>query len=163
MPQLDTAVFAPQIVWLAITFIALYLVLSLVALPRIGEVLEIRQGRIADDLESAESLKVEAETAMADYESALAEAREKAHTLVLESAEKLNARAAVQRRNLGKKLAQEGRAAEAEIAAAKKAAIRNVRAVAGDAARAAVERLIGVTVDDRTLRHALASAQRESG
>ncbi|MFQ5983981.1 MAG: F0F1 ATP synthase subunit B' [Alphaproteobacteria bacterium] len=163
MPQLDTATFAPQIVWLAITFIALYVVLAVVVLPRIGDVLAIRQDKIAHDLESAESLKADAETAMAAYESTLAEARDKAHGLLTEAAEKLNAEAAARRQDLGAKLAEEGRAAEAEIATVQKAASKNVRAIAGETARAAVKLLIGVAVDDKTLKRALRAAKRESG
>ena len=39
----------------------LYLIMSRLVLPRIGEVLEERSERIADDLDKAESLKKEAE------------------------------------------------------------------------------------------------------
>ncbi|MDA0676265.1 MAG: F0F1 ATP synthase subunit B', partial [Proteobacteria bacterium] len=55
MPQLATGDFVPQLVWLAITFIALYVVMWRVALPRIVDVLEERQRRIDDDLLMAES------------------------------------------------------------------------------------------------------------
>ena len=80
MPQLDLATFTPQLVWLGITFILLYLVMWRVALPRIGEVLEERQNRIQHDLDEAGRLKGEAEQALADFETSLSEARSKAHT-----------------------------------------------------------------------------------
>lgn len=79
MPQLDPEFFGPQLVWLTITFVALYLVLSKLVLPRIGDVLEARQGRIADDLDEAERLRKDSETVLAEYEAALTEAREQAH------------------------------------------------------------------------------------
>ena len=61
MPQLDPASFAPQLVWLAISFIILYVLLSIYALPKLGNILEARKNRIADDLEKAAHMRDEAE------------------------------------------------------------------------------------------------------
>ena len=74
MPQLDTTTFVPQLVWLAITFVALYLILGRRLLPRIGEILESRQDKIAHDLAGAESAGKEAKDALAAYEAGLAKA-----------------------------------------------------------------------------------------
>ena len=48
MPQLDVNTYLPQVVWLVITFTALFLVMWRLAVPRIADVLEARQKRIAD-------------------------------------------------------------------------------------------------------------------
>jgi len=45
-PQLDYHSFAPQLVWLAIAFLALYLVMSRLAVPAISDTLEKRQAKI---------------------------------------------------------------------------------------------------------------------
>ena len=81
-PPLDHTTFVPQLVWLAISFGLLYLLLSRVALPRVGEVIEERADRIRRDLDQAEKLKVETEGALAAYEQALTEARSKAGGII---------------------------------------------------------------------------------
>ena len=77
LPQLDADTYPTQIFWLVVTFVILYLIMSKVALPRIAEVLEERQERIADDIETAERLRAEvAPTGRID--PALLEARQAA-------------------------------------------------------------------------------------
>src|SRR3974390_416110 len=76
-PPFQTETFAPQLIWLAITFVTLYVMLSRVVLPRIAGVIEGRQARIRRDLEQAERLKTETDQAIASYEAALADARAK--------------------------------------------------------------------------------------
>ena len=97
MPQLETGDYGPQLVWLAITFIALYLVMSRIALPRVASVVDNRRDRIANDLDTAARLRQETDEVIAAYEQELAEARNKAHRIAAETREKLNAEFAEER------------------------------------------------------------------
>jgi F-type H+-transporting ATPase subunit b len=85
MPQLDFASFPNQIFWLVVTLVAIYWVLSRIALPRIGSVLADRQGAITSDLTAAEELKLKAREAEAAYERALVEARSEAQKIVAQA------------------------------------------------------------------------------
>lgn len=78
MPQLDFATFPNQIFWLLVTLVALYLVLTRLALPRIGGVLADRRGTITNDIAAAEELKFRAREAEKVYQKALADARAEA-------------------------------------------------------------------------------------
>ncbi|HEU0017490.1 MAG TPA: hypothetical protein VFQ31_03905 [Methyloceanibacter sp.] len=89
MPQLNPLDWAPQIIWLVITFSILYLLMKRVALPRIGSVIEARHARIAGDIEAADKLRRETQEAIAAYEQALAEAKARAHSIAQEANNKL--------------------------------------------------------------------------
>ena len=106
MPQLDLSVFPTQVFWLVLTFVALYLILAKVALPRVTEVRESRQVRIESDLEKAEVLKTDAEAALADYEKTIAEATAKAQESVRDAARKMSKDAEKQRDALAAKVAR---------------------------------------------------------
>ena len=75
MPQFDISTFPTQLIWLAIAFVLLYVLMARVALPRIGQVLEERQEKIDDNLDSAEQLRAETEVDSEAYETALVQAR----------------------------------------------------------------------------------------
>src|ERR1044071_9502619 len=123
MPQLNPLDWGPQLVWLLITFGALYLLMVYVALPRIGGVIEKRAAHISDDLAEADRLRRKTEEAIAAYEQALAAAKQKAHALVAKGRAKLKEETAKDRAMLEADLAKKSAEAEARIEAAKKSAI----------------------------------------
>ncbi len=161
MPQLDFTTFAPQLVWLAITFVVLYLLMAKGALPRIAEVLEERQDRIADDLEQAQKLRGEADQAIRAYEEALVEARERAHSMGLQARDAAQAAADKRSAEHEEKAQRTMAEAEARIVAARAEAMGNVREVASEAARAATAKLIGVEIDGPAALHAVDGALKE--
>ena len=163
MPQLDVSSFPTQLVWLAITFIALYVLMAKVALPQVGAIVAARQGRIEGDLAQAERMKAEAETVIAAYERALAEARQQAQYTLKEATDRLNAEAAEQQRRVVERLAAETAQAEKRIAEAKSAALRGVREVALDVTMAAAAKLTGSKIDSGRAGAAIDAALRERG
>jgi len=142
-PPFDKGTFASQLLWLAIFFIALYLIASKLALPRVGSVIAARRKRISDDLGEAARMKDAADAAIAAYEKGLAEARARAQAMAAATRDKLNAEAEVQRKALEATLHGKLAVAEETIAAAKTAAMANVRSIAEEAAIAIVARLTG--------------------
>ena len=85
MPQLDFSTWPNQIFWLLVTLVVIYLVLSRVALPRIGAVLADRKSTITNDLAAAEELKQKAVAAERAYNEALANARTEAAKIVAQA------------------------------------------------------------------------------
>jgi len=142
-PPFQKETFASQIVWLVITFVVLYLVVSRIAVPRIGGIIEQRGKRIESDFAEAQRDKEESEAALLAYEKALADARARAQAIGNEIRDKVNAEADEKRKALEARLNAQLAEAEKAIAATKTAAMMNVRGIAVDAASAIVERLVG--------------------
>jgi F-type H+-transporting ATPase subunit b len=161
-PPFNSETFASQLVWLAIFFIALYAIISRVAIPRIGGIVVARQDRIAGDLAAADSLKQQSDAALAGYEKALADARGRAQELANATRDRLNAEAEKTRHALEAELNTKLAKAEEAIAATKTAAMANVQAIAVDAAGAIVERLIGSRPNAAAVQSAVAGALKRS-
>src|ERR1700746_1372868 len=125
-PPFDASTFASQLVSLVIAFVALYLIVSRIALPRVGAVIDARQNRIDGDLAEAQKLKDASDAALKAYEADLAAARSKAQAIGAETREKLNAASEAERRSLEDKLAAKLADAEKTIAATRAAAMSNV-------------------------------------
>jgi F-type H+-transporting ATPase subunit b len=161
MPQLDFSTFAPQVIWLAIIFVVLYVLMNGWGLPRVRAALEARRQRIEGDVAKAAQMKNEAEAVIAAYERALAEARAQAQATVRDTIERLNAAAAERQRALAQALAAETTAAERRIAAAKQEAMAGLREVAVEAARAAALKIAGTELDPARARAAVDAVLRE--
>ena len=142
-PPFQTDTFASQLVSLVITFVALYLLIARVAIPRIGGIIDERATRIEGDFAEAQRMKEDSEAALAAYEKSLADARNRAQAIGAEIRDKLHAEAEENRKATEARLNAQLAEAEKQIAATKSAAMTNVRGIAVDAAAAIVERLIG--------------------
>jgi F-type H+-transporting ATPase subunit b len=154
-PPFQKDTFASQLVSLLIAFAALYLIVSRIALPRVGSLLDERQDAIEGDLVAAQKLKDESDAALKAYESELAAARARAHAIGTETREKLNAAAEAERKTLEDRLAIRLAEAEKTIAATRETAMRNVRGIAAEAAAAIVQRLTGLAPDGKAVDSAV--------
>jgi F-type H+-transporting ATPase subunit b len=160
-PPLDAGTFAPQLVWLALTFGLLYVLLKRTVLPRVGEVIEERADRIKRDLAQAEKLKGDTEQALANYEKALADARAQATAIAKDMRDRLTAEVDKERARVEAEIAAKVAEAEKRIADTKSRALAGVGDIAADVAGAIVARLIGREVSRDEVQRALVQRAAE--
>jgi F-type H+-transporting ATPase subunit b len=154
-PPFEKSTFASQLVSILIAFVALYLIVSRIALPRVGSLLDERQNAIDGDLAAAQKLKDDSDSALKAYETELAAARSRAQAIGTRTREKLNADSEAERKTLEQRLAVKLADAEKTIASTREAAMSNVRGIAADAAAAIVQRLTGVLPDGNAVNRAV--------
>jgi F-type H+-transporting ATPase subunit b len=157
-PPFDAQTFASQLFWLALIFIALYVVMSRIALPHVGSILERRRNHVEGDLAEAQRMKGESDAAIAAYERALADARGRAQALANETRERAAADAAARRKQIDTKLNSRIADAEKTIATTRSSAMANVSSIAAEAASAIVERLTGIAPVQREVSDAVGGA-----
>ena len=158
-PPFDTSTYASQLFWLVITFGFFYWFISRVASPRIGEILETRQDRIAGDLDMARDLQRQAEEAQVAYEQELAQARSTAGDIGQKARDKAKAEAEAQRRKIEAELGTRLDEAERHIGAIREKAMAELGAIAGETTGEVVERLVGVKVTRAELSRAVENAR----
>ena len=76
MPQFNPADWLSQIAWLGAIFAFLYFAVVRPTLPKVGRVIDEREGRVAGDLDAAEAAKGKADAIRAQYDDGMAAARE---------------------------------------------------------------------------------------
>jgi F-type H+-transporting ATPase subunit b len=159
MPQLDFSTWGNQIFWLVLALIAIYMILSRVALPRIGAVLAERSGTITNDIAAAEHLKSKALAAEQAYDKALADARTEAGVIVAKAKAEIKADldVAIAKADgeIAKKSAQSAKAID-EIRAS---SLENVKIVANDTAKEIIAAL-GGKADAKTVTAAVTARMK---
>ena len=96
MPQFNPEFFLSQVFWLVITFSFLLIFLWRVALPRISSVLEKRESKINDDIQTAKKLQTEAEGIQIKIDQQLLAAREQVANLIKETTKNLQSNVSTQ-------------------------------------------------------------------
>jgi F-type H+-transporting ATPase subunit b len=154
LPQLDFSTFPNQIFWLVVTLVAIYLVLSKIALPRIASVLAERQGTITNDIAAAEELKHKAAEAEEAYEKALADARAEAGRIAAETKAEVQAEVDAAMQKADAEIAARTAESEAHISEIRAGAEAAIREVANDTAKEVVSAL-GIDVDPAAVEAAV--------
>jgi F-type H+-transporting ATPase subunit b len=159
-PPFEGQHFPSQLLWLTLTFILLYVLMSRVALPRIGAILAERRRRIAEDLAAAQRFKEQSEAANAAYQKSLADARARAQAIANKTRQRQAAEAEATNKRLEAQLHEKLAAAEQSIAATRTAAMGNVGSIAAETAAAIVERLIGTAPAERDVAAAVGEVSK---
>ncbi|MDG1767913.1 MAG: F0F1 ATP synthase subunit B' [Yoonia sp.] len=159
MPQLCADWMGNQVAWLVVSLIVIYLLLSRVALPRIGAVLAERSGTITNDIAAAEELKQKAVEAEAAYEKALADARVQAAAIVADAKAEIQADLDVELAKADAQIAAKASESEKAIAEIRDGAVKSVTDVAKDTAKELVKAL-GGTADAKTINAAIAARMK---
>ena len=158
MPQLDFSTFPNQIFWLVVTLVVMYLILSRVAIPRIGTVLAERSGAITNDIAAAEELKQKAAQAEEAYEKALADARAEAAKIV----EKTNAEMRAELAEADAKIDAQQKESQERIAEIEANALETVQTVARETAQELLAEL-DVKADADTVKAAVDDNLNQKG
>lgn len=159
MPQLDFSSFPNQIFWLAVTLVVIYLILSRVALPRIGGILAERTGTITNDLAAAEDLKAKALEAEEAYNKALAEARTEAQRIAAEARAEIQADLDDAIAKADAEITAKAAESEKAIAEIRAGALESIQAVAKDTAAEIVSAL-GFQSDETAVAGAVESRMK---
>ncbi len=160
MPQLDTSTWPTQLIWLAITFCALYYIISRVVIPRTGGVIARRKAQIEGDLASAQALKRDTDKAIETYEAQLAEARAKATQISQDNRNRLNSEIDGERAKLDAALGVRIGEAEKTVQAARTRALADIGEVAADIAASIVSELTGTRVTKAMAAEAVSKAAK---
>ena len=162
MPQLDFTTFPNQIFWLLVAMVALYLILSRVALPQIGAVLADRRGTITNDIAAAEEAKQKAAAAEEAYHQALANARAEAGRIVEQARAEIQQELDVQLAKAEAEIAARSAESEARIRAIRESAMDMVAEVAKDTTREVLG-VFDVKADARTVNAAVTARLKQEG
>lgn len=157
LPQLDFDTWPSQIIWTAVALLALYKLLTTIALPRISGILETRADTIADDLDRAEMLEQKAREASTAYDKALADARASAQKIAGETRAEIQAKVDEAMAKADAEISAKTAESEKRIGEIQAEAAENVKAVARYVAAALVEKLAPGVADADTVAAAVNS------
>ena len=154
MPQLCADWIPNQIFWLILCLIAIYFVMSRIALPRIGAVLAERSGTITNDIAAAEELKQKAVEAEEAYNKALADARAEASKIVADAKAEIQSQLDAELAKADEQIMAKTAESEAAIAEIRAGAEKSVTDVAKDTAKEIIAAL-GGKADAKTVTAAV--------
>jgi len=157
MPQLDFATFPNQIFWLVVSIVVLYFIVSKVALPRIGSVIEDRHNAVSKDIEQAADFKRKAEEAEAAYKAALTEARSQAMRIAGEAKAEIKADVDAAIAKADAEIAAKSAESAVRIDEIRASALKSIEEVAGTAAIDIVAAIMPSATDDKALKAAVAA------
>ncbi len=140
-PPFDPTYYPSQLFWLAITFGALYFILSRMILPKLGANLERRSDAVADDLDEAARLNEQAEDAQKTLEKNLAEARAAARAKSLLAEQTVSEEIAIETQKVDRQIDEKLKTAETRITVVRSEAMDHVQSIATDTTKNIIAKL----------------------
>lgn len=117
-----------EMIWAVVLFLIFASILGFVVWPKVLGALQAREQKLEGDLVGAETARKEAEAALTEYKTKIAEAQKEAQAVVEEARKSAELAAAKIKADTESEIAKMKERAEAEIAAAKDQALGEVYA-----------------------------------
>ena len=151
MPQLNPEFWISQIVWLVITFGALYVILSKVILPKISNNLESRRSQILENIEIAEKQREESEEKLKEFDKIILNSKLEAKNLFNEARKKVLNEIDKKRSEMEKNLEEEISSAEKEIQSLNNNSKENIKKIATETSLSLIQQLIGEEINKESI------------
>ncbi len=159
MPQLDPEFFVSQLFWLVVTFSFLLLFLWKVSLPRIGSVLEKRENKINNDIETAKQLQIEAEKIKDQIDQKLYDSKEKNISLIKNSTVNLQNKASEELSKLDNELNKKIEKSAKVIENNKKESLKQIHKQIHEITKLTLSKLSSVQINDQEIQESVANAR----
>lgn len=154
-PQLKTDTYASQVFWLLVSFFILFGLMSKIALPKVGDVLERRKTQKSDDLGQAEKATQEAMKLKKTYEASLAKAQGKAQETLRNAENAIKQSVAEKETLFGEQSRKRLQMTEQKITKAKNDALESLADISADIAADIIHKIAGLTVNKSDAKKAI--------
>jgi F-type H+-transporting ATPase subunit b len=161
-PQLNAKTYPSQVFWLFCAFVTLYVLMSKIALPRVGEVLDARRTHKESDLKRAQQMQEEATKVKTAYEAAIAKAQAEAAEAQAAAEQEVSEKIAAEVAKFAEAARKRVATAEQAIARAKDEAVSSLADISADVAMDMANKVAGVQVGKAEARSAVAKVMKEA-
>ena len=158
MPQLNPEFFVSQLFWLVVTFSFLLFFLWKVSLPRIGSVLEKRENKINNDIETAKQLQIEAEKIQDQIEQKLHDSKEQNFSLIKNSTVNLQNKTSEELLKLDNELNKTIEKSATVIENNKKESLKQIHEQIHEITKLTLSKLSSVQINDQEIKESVANA-----
>ena len=162
MPQLNPEFFISQLFWLVITFSFLIVFLWKISLPRINTVLERRENKINDDIESSKKLQTEAEKIQLDITKQLTNSKEEVDKLIKESLISLQKKTDEELTNIDKKLENKIDESSKIILNNKNNAVNQINEQIFEITKLTLSKITSIKITDQEIKNSVSKTKLEN-
>jgi len=162
MPQLNPEFFISQLFWLVITFSFLIIFLWKISLPRINTVLERRENKINDDIESSKKLQTEAEKIQLDITKQLTNSKEEVDKLIKKSLISLQKKTDEELTNIDKKLENKIDESSKIILNNKNDAVNQINEQIFEITKLTLSKITSIKITDQEIKNSVSKTKLEN-
>jgi len=161
MPQLNPEFFISQLFWLFLTFLFLLIFLWKISLPRISSVLEKREKKINEDINSAKKLQAEAEEIQKDIDSQLRKAKEDNDDLIKQASLKFQDNISKELEELDKNLNKKLEESSSLIEKNKTDSLQKIDDQIFDITKLALIKVANIKVDNNEINKVVSNTKQQ--
>ena len=161
MPQLNPEFFLSQVFWLVICFSFLLVFLWKISLPRISTVLEKREKKINDNIQTAKKLQAEAKEIQAKIDQQLSKSKEQVVNLIKETTNNLQKNSAIELQKIDSELSKKIEISAKSIEQNKNDALKNIDIQIQEIVKLTLSKLTNINISNQEIENAIQSIQNK--